>query len=153
MKAISASLVLLCVVLCGCSIAPITKTIGRDFDETKVSQIKKGVTTADGVLTLLGEPNTKQFLSTNQVMWHYTYRNEVKTDEFHWVAPIVERTSGVNKNLDLLLQDGIVINFAYAKAPIWLEEIYSNGSNAQKIKPDSIAGMLRSGQTPSQTSN
>jgi outer membrane protein assembly factor BamE (lipoprotein component of BamABCDE complex) len=95
---------------------------GRDFDETKVSQIKKGVTAADGIVTLYGEPDTKEIVSANQVMWHYTYLTEEHKTHSGMFLPVVERTTGYRKNLDILLQDDIVINFTYVKVPIQSEK-------------------------------
>ena len=120
MKAISISLMLLCVVLCGC-LTPAIKTVGRDFDETKVSQIKKGVTTANGIVTLFGVPDAKEIVSANQVMWHYTYLKEVKTIDETFTGE-VEQTAGVKKNLDILFQDDTVINFSGSKLPIHTEK-------------------------------
>lgn len=116
MKATSNLLLLVCVFLCGCAgmntITMDTKE-GRDFDETKVSQITKLFTTANDVVKLYGDPDSKEIVSTNQVMWHYTYLNEVDTSHSG-----VEQTTGSKKNLDILFQDDIVINFSYVNAPI-----------------------------------
>ena len=122
MKTIYTSLFLLCVVLCGCSTMTNRVKPGRDFDETKVSQIKKGVTAADGIVTLYGEPDTKEIVSANQVMWHYTYLTEEHKTHSGMFLPVVERTTGYRKNLDILLQDDIVINFTYVKVPIQSEK-------------------------------
>lgn len=122
MKTIYTSLFLLCVVLCGCSTMTNRVKTGRDFDETKVSQIKKGVTAADGIVTLYGEPDTKEIVSANQVMWHYTYLTEEHKTHSGMFLPVVERTTGYRKNLDILLQDDIVINFTYVKVPIQSEK-------------------------------
>ena len=56
-------LFLLCAVLCGCTTVTNRVTNGRDFDERKTSQIKKGVTTADRVVALYGEADQKQIVS------------------------------------------------------------------------------------------
>ena len=115
MKTTCISLFVFCLILCGCSTLTERATTGRDFDETKVSQIKKGVTTADGIVAIYGEPDKKEIVSANQVMWHYTYlTTEHKTHNFS----SLETTTGYKKNLDILLQDDIVINFAYVKVPI-----------------------------------
>jgi outer membrane protein assembly factor BamE (lipoprotein component of BamABCDE complex) len=97
-------------------------TSGRDFDETKVSQLQKGVTKADGVVTLYGEPDTKEIVSANQIMWHYTYLTQLHTTHSGMFMPTVEQVTGYKKNLDILLQDDTVINFAYVKVPIQSEK-------------------------------
>ena len=60
MKLQLSPLFLLCLILCGCSTVTSRNTSGRDFDETKITQIKKGVTTADGVVVLYGEPGPRE---------------------------------------------------------------------------------------------
>lgn len=133
MKTIYCSLFLLCVVLSGCSTMTDHSTSGRDFDQTKVSQIKKGVTTADGVVALLGEPDTKAIVSANQVMWHYTYMTIENQTHSGMFIPTVVTTTGYRKNLDILLQDDIVLNFTYVKVPIQSEKdnsgaVWTNGN-------------------------
>lgn len=127
MKTIFGSLSLLCIVLCGCSTMTNSNTTGRDFDETKVSQIKKKVTSADGVVALYGEPDRKEIVSANQVMWHYTYLTEEHKTHSGMFSPVVEQTTGYKKNLDVLLQDDMVINFTYVKVPIQSEKSSSGG--------------------------
>lgn len=116
------ALLLLCVTVSGCSTITDHATSGRDFDETKVSQIKKGVTMADGVIALYGEPDTKEILSANQVMWHYTYLTTEHKTHSGMFMPMVETTTGYRKELDLLLQDDIVVNLSYVKVPIQSEK-------------------------------
>lgn len=118
MKTLPSLFCLLGLLLCGCATMTNRMTNGRDFDETKVNQIKKGVTTADGVVALYGEPDTKEILSANQIMWHYTYLTQVYEKHTGMFTPVVEQTTGYKKNLDILLQDDTVINYAYVKVPI-----------------------------------
>jgi outer membrane protein assembly factor BamE (lipoprotein component of BamABCDE complex) len=121
MKSIPASLFLLCLVLSGCSTMTDHATSGRDFDETKISQIKKRTTTADAIVALYGEPDTKQIVSDNQVMWHYTYLTTEHKTHSGMFIPTVDTTTGYKKNLDVLLQDDVVVNFTYVKVPIQSE--------------------------------
>jgi outer membrane protein assembly factor BamE (lipoprotein component of BamABCDE complex) len=122
MKTINNSIFLLCLILCGCSTMTNSVITGRDFDETKVSQIKKGVTTADGVVAIYGEPDRKEIVSANQVMWHYSYLSEQHKTHSGMFIPVVEHITGYKKNLDILLQDDTVINFTYVKVPIESEK-------------------------------
>jgi hypothetical protein len=103
-------------------------TTGRDFDEIKVSQIQKKVTTADGVVALYGEPDRKEIVSADQVMWHYTYSTETHQTKTGWFAPVVEDTSGYHKNLDILLQNDVVINYTYVKVPIATQKVTSGAT-------------------------
>lgn len=125
MKAIYSWLFLLCIVLCGCSTATNHVTTGRDLDESKISQIKKGITTADGIVALYGEPDSKVIVSTDQVMWHYTYRTEEHKIHSAMFSPVVEHITGYKKNLDILLQNDTVMNFTYVKVPIQSEKARS----------------------------
>jgi outer membrane protein assembly factor BamE (lipoprotein component of BamABCDE complex) len=123
MKPITISTLLaLCIALCGCSTMTNRVTTGRDFDETKVNQIQKGVTQAKGVIVLYGEPDTKEIVSASQIMWHYTYLTQMLTTHSGMFMPTVELVTGYKKNLDILLQDDTVINFAYVKVPIQSEK-------------------------------
>jgi len=126
MKTTSRSLLLLlCVLLTACSTIKDRVTTGRDFDESKVSQIKKGVTTAEGIVALYGEPDAKEIVSPNQVMWHYTYLMEDHKIHSGMFIPEVEQTTGYKKRLDILLQDNTVINFTYVKAPVQSQKEHS----------------------------
>jgi outer membrane protein assembly factor BamE (lipoprotein component of BamABCDE complex) len=127
MKFICNSLFLLCLILCGCSTVTDRVTTGRDFDETRSAQIKKGVTTADGIVALYGEPDRKDIVSPQQVMWHYSYLKEEHKTHSGMFAPVVERTTGFKKNLDVLLENDIVINFTYVKVPIESQKETSGG--------------------------
>lgn len=122
MKIIYSAIFFTSLLLCGCSTMTNKVSTGRDFDETKVGQIKKGATTAGGVVALYGEPDTKEIVSANQIMWHYTYLTEEHKIHSGLYQPEVEQTTGYRKNLDILLQDDLVINFAYVKVPIQSEK-------------------------------
>jgi len=104
--------------LCGCSTLTNRVVTGRDFDEGKVNQIRKGVTTASAIAALYGEPDSKEILSANDVMWHYTYVNEEHKTRSAPFTATVTQTSGYRKRLDILLRDDVVLNFTYVKAPI-----------------------------------
>jgi hypothetical protein len=117
MKPLYSSLLLLCLALAGCTTTNHLSS-GRDFDETKTAQIKKGVTTSDGIVALYGEPDRKQIVSSQQVMWHYSYLNEEHRTSPGFFGALSERTTGYKKELDLLLENDLVINFTCVKVPI-----------------------------------
>lgn len=101
-------------------------TNGTYFNPANVNQIKKGVTTADQVVSLFGEPNEKEILSPDQIMWHYNYQsvtNSVTRDGWYPVISqeMGNKTEGFDQKLDILLQNDIVINFSSVKAPIEIE--------------------------------
>ena len=122
MKAIYSSLLLACLFLCGCQTATNHVINGRDFDETKIKEIKKSVTNADGIVALYGEPDRKEIVSTTQVMWHYSYLTEEHKTHTAPFSPVVEHVTGYRKNLDILFQDDVVMNFTYVKVPITTEK-------------------------------
>jgi hypothetical protein len=103
MKTSYSSLFLLCLVLGGCTTTNRLST-GSDFDETKTTHIKKDVTTADGIAALYGEPDHKQIVSPQQVMWHYSYLTEEHRTRPGWFGAVTEHTTGYKKELDVLLE-------------------------------------------------
>jgi outer membrane protein assembly factor BamE (lipoprotein component of BamABCDE complex) len=127
MKVIFSSLSLFCFLLCGCSTLTNQVTTGRDFDDAKVSQIKKGVSKADDVVALYGEPDRKEIVSGTDVMWHYTYLTKVTKTHSGMFAPVVVTETGYRKNLDVLLQNDVVINYTYVKVPIESQTQTSGG--------------------------
>ncbi len=90
--------VVLAIVLFGC--AGIVREIGRDFDSTKVDQIKKGKTTADEVMKLFGEPVSKLVVSVTESQWIYTYSR----------GP-----ADKPKELQIILIDGVVKDYVYSE--------------------------------------
>ncbi|MCI0527927.1 MAG: outer membrane protein assembly factor BamE [Nitrospira sp.] len=90
--------VILTIVLLGC--AGIDREIGRDFDSTKVDQIKKGETTADEVMKLFGEPLSRLVVSGTEEQWIYTYSR----------GP-----ADKPKKLDITLIDGVVKDYVYSE--------------------------------------
>ena len=127
MKASIISLALVCFILGGCATQTQQSSTGRDFDDTKVSQIKKGVTKADDVVALYGEPDRKEIVSGTDVMWHYTYTSKVVKTHSAPFSSVKTTTSGFQKKLDVLLQNDVVINFTYVKTPIESENEFSAG--------------------------
>lgn len=118
MKGSIISLALGCVILAGCATANQATTAGRDFGETKTSQIKKGVTKADDMVALYGEPDRKEIVSATDVMWHYTYTSKNTRTHSGMFSGTQVTVSGFQKKLDVLLQNDVVMNFTYVKTPI-----------------------------------
>ena len=127
MRALIISLALVCLALAGCATQKLQSSSGRDFDETKVNQVKKGVTKADDVVALYGEPDRKEILSGTDVMWHYTYTSKAVATHSAMFSSTKTTVSGFQKKLDVLLQNDVVINFTYVKTPIESENEVSGG--------------------------
>ena len=83
-----------------------------DFDGTKVSQIKKGTTTANELVSLLGQPYTKSVKTATEVEWVYTWAKATAKVSFGTI-----KTTGQKKNLSVLLTDNVVVNYAYDEGP------------------------------------
>lgn len=103
--------VVMYVLLAGCASA--SYSVGKDFDESKIILIDKGKTTSQEILGLFGEPFSKSVMSANQEKWLYSYSSGVATARNYVVTNKVE-TTGNQKTLDLLIQDGVVLNFTYS---------------------------------------
>ncbi len=109
---------LICVALIGC--ATRTTTTGRDFDASKIGDIKKGVTTTEAVIGLLGQPFSKSVKSEDEVIWYYTSVKATSTASLGWNTPNI-KTEGHKKNLELLIKNGLVVNYTLDEGPFQVE--------------------------------
>jgi hypothetical protein len=105
---------LICCTVVGCATA--TSTAGRDFDSTKVNEIKKGVTSTNELVAMFGQPYSKSVHSANEVEWLYTWAKATSKTSMGWAAPNVT-TVGYKKTLSVLVRDDIVINYVYDEGP------------------------------------
>jgi outer membrane protein assembly factor BamE (lipoprotein component of BamABCDE complex) len=101
--------------LAGCATA--NYTAGRDFTQESVSQIIKGKTTGEELTALMGQPDAKAVMSATEEKWTYQYINTTSSAQSYVVSMSVE-TTGIRKLLDVLIKDGVVINYAYTEGPI-----------------------------------
>ena len=100
---------MLCVLfLIGCVSVPIQQ--GSDFDETKVSQIVKGQTTTEEIVSWFGQPFSKNTLSETQQKWIYSSTQGEVTG-----GMLSTHARTKTKTLDLLITEGVVVNFAYTE--------------------------------------
>jgi len=99
--------------LFGCTTHTTNYTLGRDFSAESVSKIQKGVTTTDELVALLGEPYSKSVISENEEKWLYMYLHSSATARASLTPDVT--TSGIQKNLDVLIKDGKVVNYAYTE--------------------------------------
>jgi hypothetical protein len=100
-------------VLVGCAFHTTNYTIGKDFSQENIRKIEKGKTTTEQLVAMLGEPYTKSVISSDEVKWLYMYIHSSATARAS-LTPKVE-TSGIQKNLDILIKDDTVVNFAYTE--------------------------------------
>ena len=109
---------LICVALIGC--ATRTTTTGREFDASKIGDIKKGVTTTEELVALLGQPFSKSVKSEDEVIWYYTRVKATSTTSLGWNSPNI-KTEGQKKKLDVLIKNGIVVNYTFDEGPFQIE--------------------------------
>lgn len=111
MKAIFCALALTTsLVLTGC--ASSSYNYGRDFETHNISRIEKGKTTSNELVSMFGEPFLKTVVSASEEKWVYTYTSGTTKAQSYIVTMKVE-TIGTQKTLDILIKDGVVLNYAY----------------------------------------
>jgi len=114
-------LVLVLAALAGCSTST-TKTTGRDFDTSKIHDIKKGFTTSKELVHLLGQPLSKTVESANVAVWEYSW-NKTTSRATTSSGDDVIMTDGNQKTLVILIKDGVVVNYTYKDDPFWNERL------------------------------
>lgn len=88
-------------------------SVGKNYDESKVSQIKKGETTEAELRQLFGEPQAQTVSSEGLkiLTWMYSEAT-VKGESFiPYAGPFVGGTRTKHKSLSVTLQDGKVQSF------------------------------------------
>lgn len=103
--------VLAAILMAGCATA--RHSVGRDFSVETVKQIKKGETTSEELKSILGEPYSKSVTSETEEKWIYMYIYSVAHVRGVFVPSV--KTTGIQKNLDILIKDGTVVNYAYTE--------------------------------------
>jgi outer membrane protein assembly factor BamE (lipoprotein component of BamABCDE complex) len=90
---------------------------GRDFPSANVSQISKGKTTTSELQSLFGEPFAKSPVNETDEKWVYTYTNGSAHAQSYIVTMQVT-TTGTQKTLDVLIRNGVVINYTFTDGPL-----------------------------------
>ena len=96
--------------LTGC--ASSSYNYGKDFEVHNISKIEKGQTTSKDLVSMFGEPFLKTVVSANEEKWMYIYTSGSAKAQSYIVTMKVETTAS-QKTLDILLRDGVVVNYAY----------------------------------------
>lgn len=86
---------------------------GRDFPAEIASQIVKGETAATQIEAWFGQPFAKSTISATQEKWLYRYTQGKATAVVGSV-----KTEGTLKTLDVLIEDGIVVNYTLSEGPL-----------------------------------
>lgn len=95
-------------ILLGCA------SVGNNFDQTKVSQIKKGETTESQLVQMFGEPQNRTTDSegTTTLTWLYS-ESAVKGESFiPYAGTFMGGTRSKNKSLTVVLKDGKVQSYS-----------------------------------------
>jgi outer membrane protein assembly factor BamE (lipoprotein component of BamABCDE complex) len=101
-------------VLTGCTYTSHVST-GTPFPLDKVSQIKKGQTTKQQLEGLFGQPFSKSIINETDEKWLYSYVDGSASAQ----AFTMKTTSVMTQHtLDILLSNGVVINFAETNSPL-----------------------------------
>ncbi len=80
-----------------------------------VNKIVKGKTTESDLIEMFGQPFSKVVISATETKWIYTH-NAVSASA---QAFTMKTTSHAEMTtLDILLKNGVVVNYAYTKSPI-----------------------------------
>jgi hypothetical protein len=98
--------------LSGCATS--SYSVGKSFPSENVSQIVKGKTTSEEMVSLFGEPYTKTVISATDEKWVYMHSEGTAKAQSYIVIMDV-KTTGTQKMLDVLITDGVVANFAFTE--------------------------------------
>ncbi len=107
----------LCLLLFSCvNVPPHTMTVGRDINSGLVQAIQKGTTTSQQIEGWFGSPDMKSAVSATEEKWVYHY-TQVTSTATGSVFNMEVKGTGIKKMLDLLIKDGIVLNYTYTEGP------------------------------------
>ncbi|ARI08276.1 hypothetical protein FMJ45_06360 [Klebsiella michiganensis] len=105
---------LLCLVMLGCTYTNQYES-GSQISVENVNRIVKGKTTEAELIGMFGQPFSKAVISATEAKWIYTH-NAVSASA---QAFTMKTTSSAEMTtLDILLKDGVVVNYAYTKSPL-----------------------------------
>jgi hypothetical protein len=99
----------------GCTTA--TAIAGRDFDSSRIAQIQDGVTRTSEIRSCYGEPYRTVVVSATKVKWQYSWAQATAHRPFVLFGRQTVDTEGVQKELWLSIQDGVVVNHTYEEGP------------------------------------
>lgn len=104
MKKVFASLFISIATLSGCATS--NYSVGTDFSVEKASEIVRGETTTTQLVSLLGEPYSKNVISQSQEKWMYFYSAGTAKAQSYIVSTDVKMT-GTQKTLDVLIEESV----------------------------------------------
>ena len=89
-------------------------SVGTNIDTSKISQIRKGVTTEADLVRLFGEPNQRSVNSEGMqtLQWIYVQSNVTASTFIPVVGDFFGGSKSANKNLSVTLANGRVRDFS-----------------------------------------
>ena len=103
------------ILILGC--APKTQSVmGSMIDPIKVEAIQKNVTTADQIVQNFGPPMNKAMVDGGETWTYMFYSSESSTTSL-----TTAQVTGRQQKLDLLIKDGIVVNYVYNDGPVTMQ--------------------------------
>ncbi len=85
---------------------------GQDFNSENIKSIAKGVTTTAELEKFVGTPFSKTLVNETDEKWLYMYSNGTSKAQSYVFTMKVE-TTGQQKILDVLVRNGVVLNYTY----------------------------------------
>lgn len=101
--------------LFGCATS--SYTYGNNFSSKNVSKIEKGKTTTNELISMFGQPFMKTVISKTGEKWVYSYSAGTASAQSYLVSTKVE-TTGTQKMLDILVENGVVSNYTFTEGPM-----------------------------------
>ncbi|KGA31114.1 hypothetical protein [Pectobacterium odoriferum] len=100
--------------LAGCVYSSHFET-GAPVAVENVNKIVKGKTTEAELISLFGQPLSKAAVSATESKWIYSHTSSTASAQ----AFTMKTTSSAEiTTLDILIKDGVVINYAFTKSPL-----------------------------------
>ena len=106
------SIALFSVILSGCVYSSNYES-GTRIDETKVQEIVKGKTSEQQIVQWFGEPQFKTVLNDKDTKYVYTHTESSASAQAFTMTTTM---SSKQTTLDILVRDGVVLNFALQKS-------------------------------------
>ncbi|MBZ4680459.1 MAG: hypothetical protein JG763_3088 [Shewanella sp.] len=88
--------------------------VGTNFSSEQAAQIIKEQTTEAELVNLLGQPQVKTVINDTDVKWIYSYTEGSASAQAFTMKTTSDFTT---HTLDILLRNGVVVNFAETHAP------------------------------------
>jgi hypothetical protein len=103
--------------LCGLTLFAVScASVGNNFDDTKISDIKKGQTTEADLVKMFGDPENRMVNSDSALTltWIYSEAKVKGTSFIPYAGPFMGGTRSKSKTLSATLTNNLVASFTYS---------------------------------------